>query len=184
MKNSKTVVKLKFVGVSLFVIVSTLLFSCSKNLNETPAQQSAEQTIAKGSPSSARSSTVAVPFENTLFVSCANGGAGEDVAMTGKTNFVYHIEWNDHGFSMVYHDNTREIKGVGAITGDNFVGSGGTQGNVSGSWESGQWVGTTISRLKIEGNNSSYTFNYHYHITITPDGDVTVKILNQSVTCD
>ena len=106
------------------------------------------------------------------------------MSLIGKTNFIYQLSWNNNGFSLTYHENTREIKGVGLLTGDDFVGSGGTQGKADGRWESGHWVGTTIGRLKIIGNNATYNFSYHFHITITADGDVIVKILDQSVTCD
>jgi hypothetical protein len=59
--NNLIMKNFKFVGIG-FLVAATLLFSCSKNVSELPVQQNEAQAIAKGSPASVRSSTVAVPF--------------------------------------------------------------------------------------------------------------------------
>jgi hypothetical protein len=171
-------------GVSaLFVIVS--LFSCSKNMADNPAEENAQLNGDNASSqSNTRNSIVAVPFENTLLVPCANGGAGENVTLTGTTNFVYQIAWNDQGFTLVYHDNAYQVTGVGLSSGETFVASGGTQGTVKGFWDSNQWVGNMIRQLKILGQDTSFIVNSKLKLIVTPDGGVKVDIDEDTVDCN
>jgi hypothetical protein len=186
MKNVKQASKLELFSAALFALAAmVLVFSCTKNIADVPAQDDAQLIAANASSqSSTRNSIVAVPFENTVFVSCANGGAGEDVLLTGKTNFVYQMAWNENGFTMVYHDNVHEVTGVGLSSGENFAASGGTQGTVRGFWFSNQWVGTTIQQLRIIGQNTSFTVNNKLQLVVTPDGKVTVNVREQTIDCN
>src|SRR5258706_9998289 len=108
MQNVKQASEFKLLSSSfLALFVSLLLFSCTKNIAEKPSPDNTEVSARIQSSSQARpdNSLVAVPFEETLFVPCANGGTGENVTLTGTTNFVYQMTWNDHGFTLVYHAN-------------------------------------------------------------------------------
>ena len=147
-------------------------------------QPAVEEVTEAVSSNSSDNIIHAVPFETTLYVPCANGGAGENVTLTGFTNFIYGMTWTDHGFTMVYHDNFHEVTGVGLTSGETFVASGGTNGIVLGVWYSGQWVGTTISQMKVIGKNTRFTITFKYHITVTPDGNVTVNSREQTVDCN
>ena len=177
--------KLKLFSNGFMALVAmVLLFSCSKNMADIPAQENAGLAAANESaPSNTRNSIVAVPFENTLFVPCANGGAGENVTLTGKTNFVYQMAWNDHGFTLVYHDNSYQVTGVGLSSGETFVASGGTQGTVMGSWVNDQWIGIMVRQLKITGQNTSFTVVDKLNLIVTPDGNVKVNSREQTADC-
>ena len=169
----------------LAVLTAALLFSCSKNVADVPSQEVEETTTANGSPNASSAKTIqAVPFETIVFVSCANGGAGENVLLTGFTNFVYAMTWTDHGFTALYHDNVVQVTGVGLSSGESFVASGGANGTVLGVWYSSQWVGTTIRQMRIIGQNTQFTVTYKYHITATPGGDITVKSTEQTAECN
>jgi hypothetical protein len=186
MKNVKQVSKFELfsAGLSaLFVIV--LLFSCSKNMDDAPVHENAQLNAAsQSSQSNTRNSIVAVPFENTVFVPCANGGAGEDVTLSGKTNFVYQLAWNEQGFTLVYHDNSYQITGVGLTTGETFGASGGTQGTVKGFWFSGQWVGNMVRQLRIVGQNTNFTVSSKLKLIVTPDGEVKVSVDEDTIDCN
>jgi len=173
----KTTIQLFF---TLFIIF--LLFSCSREKLET---NSVEQTISPSISSNAsdRTSIVAVPFDNTVFVPCANGGAGESVHIKGFTNLLYTISWTDHGFTYGYHANTYRIEGTGLTSGETFVGSGQTEGQVFGSWVSEQWLSTLIDQLRLTNGNTSFVVKNTYHISATPDGTVAVKFSNQEAEC-
>jgi hypothetical protein len=134
MRNFKQVSKFESLSAVLAaVFVVGMLFSCSKNIADAPASQNAELASSNGSSNaSTRTSIVAVPFENTVFVPCANSGVGDSVFLTGKTNFVYQMTWTDHDFTMVYHDNDHQVKGVGLSSGETYTGSGGTNGTFMG----------------------------------------------------
>jgi len=185
MRNSKQTSKFElFSAVLSAMFVTVLLFSCTKNISDTPAPQNVQLTSATISPNaSTRTSIVAVPFENTAFVPCANGGAGDSVRLTGKTNFVYQMTWTDHDFTMVYHDNDHEVKGVGVFSGETFTGSGGTNGTFMGAWVNSQWVGNFVEQTKVIGKNTVFTITQKLHLIVTPDGNVVVRIVDQTVTC-
>ena len=185
MRNLKQISKFESLSAALSVfLVVAVLFSCTKNIADDPAQQNAQLSPGNASSNaSTRTGTVAVPFENTVFVPCANGGAGEDVSLTGKTNFVYQMTWTDHDFTLVYHDNYHEVTGVGVSSGETFSGSGGTNGTVMGSWVNSQWVGTMVRQVKVVGKNTVFKVNETLHLIVTPDGNVVVSTREQNVTC-
>lgn len=169
----------------LLVLATALLFSCTKNVANDPKQAVEEATAANGSSNGSNGNIIhAVPFETTVFVPCANGGVGEDVKLTGFTNFIYGLTWTDHGFKVLYHDNVHQVTGVGLSSGESFVASGGTNGSALGIWYSSQWVATTIRQMKIVGQNTRFTVSYKYHITITNDGNVTVNSTEQTANCN
>lgn len=168
----------------LSVFTVALLFSCTKNVVDDSKPTVEEATAANASSNSSSGNIIhAVPFETTLFVPCANGGAGEDVTLTGFTNFIYQMTWTDQNFTLVYHDNVHKVTGVGASSGETFVASGGTNGTVMGSWVNSQWIGTTIQQLRVVGRNNSFFVTYKYHITITSDGKVTVNSNEDTADC-
>lgn len=167
------------------VLLTSLLFSCTKNATDVTALTPETATSADTSPSSANENTIhSVPFETNVYVPCANGGAGEYVELSGFINFIYQIQWNDRGFTMIYHDNVHQLTGVGVSSGETFIASGGTNGTVMGSWVSNQWVGTTTSKVKVVGPNTNFTVTYKDRITITRDGTVTVENVNITVSCN
>ncbi|HET9280294.1 MAG TPA: hypothetical protein VFN95_19000 [Flavitalea sp.] len=178
--------KFKLLSTSFLAFLIMLLSSsCSKNSDVLPGANNMEvKALNQSSSSKMNNSLVAVPFEETFFVPCANGGAGENVTLTGTTNFVYQMTWTDHGFKLVYHANSRGITGVGLTSGETFVGSEGTQGSVVGSWVNNQWIGNTIERMRIIGRNTTYIVKNKYQLIVTPDGKVTVNSMEKTIDCD
>jgi hypothetical protein len=169
----------------LYVLSVALLFSCTKNVADVPNQAAEEVTAVDGNPNGKNDKIIhAVPFETTVFVPCANGGAGEDVRLTGFTNFIYGLNWTDRGFTLVYHDNVHQVTGVGLSSGESFVASGGTNETVIGVWYSTQWVGNTTTQMKIVGQNNKFTIIYKHHITVSQDGSVTVNNIEQTADCN
>ena len=185
MRNSKQVSKFESLSAALSVFfVVAVLFSCTRNISDVQTPQNAQLNSANiSSNASTRTSIVAIPFENTTFVPCANGGAGEDVLITGKTNLVYQMTWTDHDFTMVYHDNDHQVKGVGLSSGETYTGSGGTNGTFMGSWVNSQWVGDFVEQTKIVGKGTVFTVIQKIHLKVTPDGNVVVNNVDQTVTC-
>lgn len=167
------------------VLTAALLFSCNKDVADVPGSHVEEATAANGSSNSANENTIhAVPFETTLFVPCANGGAGEEVVLTGFTNFIYQISWSVQGFTLIYHDNVHQVTGIGVSSNETFVSSGGTNETVRGSWVNSQWIGTMTRKMRIIGPNTNFTVNYKYRITVISDGTVIVKSTEQAADCN
>ena len=169
------------IGFSTAMVV-TLLFSCSKNAADIPKAADEEVTRAPGSDSD-DNIIHAVPFETTVFVPCANDGAGEDVVLTGFTNFIEHLTWSDLKFTMVYHENVHQVTGVGVTSGEKFVASGGANGTVMGSWVDSKWVGSLVRQMRVIGKNSRFFVTYKTHLVVTPDGKVVVDSREQTAEC-
>jgi hypothetical protein len=185
MQHVKQASAFKLLSIFFFALFVTLfLFSCKKDMAEMPGQDNAQvSALNQSSSSNMNNSLVAVPFQETLFVPCGNNGAGENVSLTGTTNFVYQMTWNDHGFNLVYHSNSHRITGVGLSSGEMFLGSLGTNGSVMGSWVNNQWVGSTIERMRITGRNTTYIVRYKYKLIVTPNGNVTVSTSDKTIEC-
>ena len=170
---------------SLAVLATALLFSCTKSVADVPNPAAEEATAVDANPHGKNDNIIhAVPFETIVFVPCANDGAGEDVQLTGFTNFIYGLVYTDRGFSMLYHDNVHQVTGIGLSSGESFVASGGTNGTVQGVWYSTQWVGNTTTQMKIVGQNTMFTVIYKHHITVSQDGSVTVNNTEQTADCN
>ena len=186
MQNAIQVSQLRRMIVGFLSVLSVaLLFSCSKNVADVSKPIVEEATAPNASSNSNNENIIhAVPFETTLYVPCANGGAGENVKLTGFTNFIYGTTWTEQGFTVLYHDNVHQVTGVGLTTGETFVASGGTNGTVLGVWYSDQWIGTTNRQMRIIGQNTRFTINYKYHITITQDGNVVVRNIEDTADCN
>lgn len=178
-----SIVKLIFYLLVLFTTLS-ILFSCSKDKADVTLAKDADLAAGISSKASPRTSTVAVPYENTVYVPCANSGAGEYVQLSGNTNFLYTISWTDHGFTFGYHANSYRIKGVGLSSGETFVASGNTEGQVAGSWINGQWIAITIDQLRVTGSKTSFVIKNTYHAITTPGGDVVMNLHEQEVRCN
>ena len=166
-----------------FVVVTMTLFSCSKE--NTPGNSVVEEISPSISlNASDRTSSVAIPFDETIFVSCANDGAGEYVHVTGRTNLVYTISWTDHGFTFGYHSNTYNIKGTGLSSGQIFTGSGNTEGQVMGAWVNEQWLSNFVDKIRLTGSSTNFVVKSNYHVLVSPNGTVQVDRDNNEVECN
>jgi hypothetical protein len=167
------------------ILSMLLLFSCKKNMNELPGQNNVETSLSNQSSSAnVSSSEELVPYDQILFVPCANSGAGEEVALTGSLKIVEQIVYNDRGFTFNYHVITQGITGVGLSTGEKFQASGGNKGIITGEFgEEGQYSRVFIQQLRIVGQNTVFKVTYKTKITITPDGKVTTSISDETVDC-
>ena len=184
MQTLKRASVLKFTTHFFFSLLAAVaLFSCSKDNADGPAVEISDAPPAISSNASDRTSTVAVPYDNTVYVPCANGGAGEYVHLNGRTNFLYTISWTDHGFTYGYHANSYAIKGVGLTSGEQFVASGTTEGQVAASWVNERWIAIITDQLRVTAPNTSFVVKNKYHVTTTPDGDALINLREQEVEC-
>jgi hypothetical protein len=167
------------------ILLMLLLLSCKKSMNELPVQDKVEASLSNQSSGANVSSTEEiVPYDQTLFVPCGNGGAGEDVALTGSLKILENIVYNNHGFTFNYHVITQGITGVGLSTGEKFQASGGNKGTITGEFgEEGQYSRVFIQQLRIIGENSVFKVTYKTKITITSDGKITTSIEDETIDC-
>jgi hypothetical protein len=123
------------------------------------------------------------PIDLVFFVPCANGGAGEDVALSGSLHDLFHVTTDGSGGVHVKsHDNPQGVLGTGLTTGQKYQGTGVTQNqfNLKVGEQS-----TAINNFRIigagPGNNALVHDNFH--VTVNANGVVTSFHDHFSVEC-
>lgn len=133
----------------------------------------------------AHTNNVQLPFAVSLFVPCANGGAGEFVAFTGEVHSLSHGTVNDNRFIFRQNSHAQGISGVGLTTGDKFRLLGGTQSTNTFQLDGAPSQGTFINTFHIVGSgpDDNFLFRQHFHTTINNNGEITSFHENTTVEC-
>lgn len=123
------------------------------------------------------------PIDLVVFVPCAAGGAGEDVALSGTLHDIYHITFDaTGGFHSKVLDNPQGVGGVGLTTGMKYQGTGVTQGELNGKLG---FETTSINNFRIIGQGPGNNFLVHgvYHVTVNPNDTLTAYVDNFTAEC-
>ena len=126
---------------------------------------------------------IEMPINITVFVPCAAGGAGENVALSGDLHTLFTTTFDSNGgFHAKVHFNPQGVSGIGQTTGDKYQGTGVTQSEINGrvGYET-----SFVNNFRIIGQGPGNNFMIHetMHITVHPDGTVTGFVDNFSVSC-
>ena len=126
-----------------------------------------------------------VPFAQVAFVPCANGGAGEQVLISGTLHIEQHITINDNRATIKSHFQPQGAGGVGLTTGDNYNATGVTQEVDTLALTGGATEFTFVNNFKIIGQGADNNLLVHQlvHVTINANGDVTNTVDNTSAEC-
>jgi hypothetical protein len=125
-----------------------------------------------------------VPFNRTVFVSCANGGTGELVVISGTLHVLIHetisSSGNDH---FKVHFQPQGISGVGLTTGDQYRATGVTQEHFN--FNNLPVNDTFVDNFRIIGQGPGNNFLVHenFHFTINANGELTAVHDNLTVDC-
>jgi hypothetical protein len=138
-----------------------------------------------GTAAAAVTSNESVPINQTVFVPCANGGAGENVTLEGSLHVLVTYTVNDNHVSGRTHFQPQGVMGAGQITGDVYRATGVTQDTFSDSLENGQYAYTYVNNFRIigQGVDNNYLIHEVVHITFNAAGVETVSIDNFSSEC-
>jgi hypothetical protein len=126
-----------------------------------------------------------IPIDQTSFVPCAAGGAGEEIQLTGQANLVIHFTFDNTGGTHIkLHGNFQGVIGTGLTTGDkyqatNTVNEVGFIDNV----EDRQATFLTKINFIGQGDASNLLGVMHIHGTVNADGTVTALVINGSFEC-
>jgi hypothetical protein len=137
---------------------------------------------SSGAPASSSTISTVFPIDLIVFVPCANGGAGEDVALNGNLHDLFHITVNGNSLHVKTHDQPQGISGTGLVTGDKYQATGVTQDEFNTSFGMEE---TFINNFRIIGQGPGNNFLVHenFHITINANGTVTASHDNFTVDC-
>jgi hypothetical protein len=146
--------------------------------------------VAGGLPAyaAATSFTVSteIPFSTSGPVPCANGGAGEQVDLSGSLHALYHVTVDASGaVHVTSHDNPQGIDGVGETTGAKYQATGVTEDRSNQGSGGLPFTFTYVNNFRVIGQGPRNNFLVHEntHVTINPDGTATASVDNFSETC-
>ena len=125
------------------------------------------------------------PFAFSVFVPCANGGAGEIVDLSGDLHTLVTMTINGNNISGNAHYQPQGISGTGETTGAKYQATGITTENFKGSLQNGQFTDTFVNNFRIigEGSGNNYLVHEVAHITINADGTITVNFDTPTIDC-
>lgn len=121
----------------------------------------------------------------SVFVPCANGGAGEVVELSGPLHTLVTFRFNGHQVGGKGHFQPQGLSGTGLTTGDSYRGVGVTQSIFSGSLENGKFTETFVNNFRIigQGRGNNFAVHENFHLTINANGEVTTFRDNFSADC-
>ena len=168
---------------ALLLFVTCFVIGCS----EAPTAPLAEESLAAESGLSAgKASSMRVPFAQSFPVPCANGGAGEDVLVSGTLHIVsnFNID-NSGGVHGKIHFQPQEATGLGLITGDTYQATGVTQQTMNVNAGGLPFTATFVNnfRLIAPGPGNNLQVHQTIHTTINENGVLTADVDNSSVEC-
>lgn len=138
-----------------------------------------------GSPVETLTESAWHPVDAAVFVDCANGGAGEEVRVTGTLHIVIHA--NDEpgvGTLLFVTEVNSQLRGVGLTTGDIFVGGTASGHFVSRTVGPGQdFSNSSLSRLIGQGTAPNLLFHEIDHVTVNANGVITASVAFDRFEC-
>jgi hypothetical protein len=123
------------------------------------------------------------PLAFSEWVSCANGGLGEEVIVTGRLHETLHVTVTAKGNAQIkLHFQPQGVKGVGVTTGVVWAATGVTQEIATARLESlAGAVNTFVNNFRLIGPGPGNNLVLHHvrHFTINANGTVTVERGNE-----
>lgn len=129
---------------------------------------------------------VTIPFSGTRFIPCINGGAGEDVLVTGTIQGKV-IEFLDGNGGYHYRTDfkTLEYGAVGQVTGEIYAG-------VAGKERQTVYVGPTGLPVSVNftanyfylGQNNNFREKVHVTLVYNANGELTANFYSIEIACN
>lgn len=129
---------------------------------------------------------LSVPLNMMTFVSCANGGRGEMVQLSGELHLLTTLTVNDNRIHVSQHAQPKGVAGFGMVTGDKYQATGVTRSDSNITVVTMFPYNTTyINNFRIigPGPGNNYLVHATIHTTIDANGQITAQVANTSSEC-
>ena len=165
------------IGALLGIAVG--IAACAESPSPVAPRALSEAPVASAEVTSTE---LVVPFSATLWIGCANGGAGENVALAGQLSIRSHEVVSEDGVTRLWTQwRPMGVFGVGATTGRTYRGTGGT---FEGLVESDGSVYSVVNNFRIIGQGPGNNLTMHMVLkqAYNANGELTadVNLTNQS----
>lgn len=117
----------------------------------------------------------------TVFVPCANGGAGEDVVFLGTLHILETATINGNKVRLKFHFQPQGLQGIGTVTGDKYNATGVTQETDNIATVGAETTFVNNFRMVGQGPGNNFSVHQVFHITVNANGDIT-SVVDQFTT--
>lgn len=126
-----------------------------------------------------------IPVEIDIEIPCANGGAGEEVLLTGNLHVQTSYVINGNVVRGRFHDQPEGVSGYGSVSGDRYEATGVSQGEFKSSLHNGQAIVSFINNFRIigQGPGNNYLVHENIHLIINANGDHTTVVDGVEADC-
>jgi hypothetical protein len=126
-----------------------------------------------------------IHYARSVWVPCANGGAGEWVSLSGPLHVLTAVTQDQNGGMHVkQHRQPQGLSGIGEVTGDVYHATGGTQShfNTRPPYPSTE---TRVNNFRLIAPRTGNNLLAHaiHHVTVNADGTVTSEFDIISLEC-
>jgi len=154
---------------------------------ESPTAPTSLRVIDQPPATAVTSSThLTRPFSATLWIPCANGGAGEMVRLLGQLEIQIQTTEDDNGgLHMLTHVRPSGVVGFGAVTGLVYRGVGGTfqHENEAPDGFPATYTYGNIFRIIGQGPGNNLMLHVVVHQTVNANGETTADVDVSSQSC-
>jgi hypothetical protein len=141
--------------------------------------------LTVGSATAATTTNENIPLDMWVWVSCANGGSGEGVYLTGTLHVT--SQWTISANTVHYaaHFQPMGVSGYGQFTGDKYQATGVTSFSDTFHVDGFPYAVTYMNNFRIigQGPGNNYLVHENFHVTINAKGDVTTQVDNFRAEC-
>ena len=126
-----------------------------------------------------------VPTDFLSFVPCTNGGAGEDVRVTGDLHIVISVTLNGNHSSAKAHFQPQGLEGVGLVTGTKYHVVGVTQERASFNLNNFGGMLELVNNFRLIAQGQEPNFSVHQvgKVTVNANGFATSFVAYNSFVC-
>ena len=162
------------------VAVTAVLLGCADAPTATRLLSSSANASA-----SAGTTSMVVPLNGSVFVPCANGGAGEDVDLTGNLHQVITLVTTANGTTTFREQSQPQgVSGIGQVTGDIYRGTGSAQMiQIDGGPAPSEFTFINNFRIIGPGPGNNVLVHENEHLTMDANGNVRADFDNLRVEC-
>ena len=171
------------VGTLLGIAVG--LMACAESTAPVPPLRVLDQPPALSAAADA-ATHITQPFNGSILISCANGGQGETVALSGEVEIVSHSTTDANGgVHLSMHVRPSSVTGVGATSGLTYRGTGGGLVSQFDAADGFPAVYTMINNFRIigQGPGNNLVMHMTIHVTRNANGDQTAQVDLSSQGC-